>query len=107
MVGLIAFIWIAMCAINLPILIFADVVLVTQLQKRCMFLSHMDPHNQTTYTIFVRVLVFVAPLAITLASYVGIFCRILHGEIKVIASIDLARNNNQNIKQQQQQQQQQ
>lgn len=64
-------------------LIFADVVLVTPLQKVCLFFTHMDPHNIGMYILIARVLVFIVPLAVTWASYIGIDLRMINGKAKV------------------------
>lgn len=72
-----------MSAVNIPVLVFADVVLVTPSQKVCASLFSMDPRREEIYLLFSRVLVFAVPLAITWSSYIGIYFKMISGKKKV------------------------
>lgn len=89
-VGLVAIIWITVCAINLPLFISTDAaIIMTPFQKVCLFSRHTNPRDAGIYELFSRVLVFVLPLAIIWGSHIGIYCKMRRGKKKVITFIYL------------------
>jgi hypothetical protein len=86
-IRLIAFVWVAALAINLPISFYTDTLVVpsgpTTTMVVCARLIYMDPYVQEVFQVTGRIFVFFVPLALTWASYAGIYWKMTRTKRKV------------------------
>lgn len=91
-IQLLAFVWIIICGINLPLFILTDTQVTTTPNGlvtivSCITLLQMTAQSRQIYWIIGRVPLFLIPIAITWVSYVGIYWKMVLARSKVWVSL--------------------